>query len=1027
MKINGHLEFHTLGDGELKNAIIERLAGGSGGTSLPDTSQALGRIAYNTDDNTYYYVSSLTPVTWTPFSSGGGTAALQTEVDNIEAASGGIFDTDGTYGGSPVDSALSNVSGSTSLLDALTQLDSAINTATGVNTLNELTDTTISNGGAPVATSFLRWTAGSPGTWADHVLATSDITDVTASATELNVLDGIPVDLTPTEIGYLDGVTSSIQDQFTAVDTEAGYLRTFMGKTGAGSESPTYSSTNYVTQGVNLEVAIGELDADLGTAIAAIDLGALADVTDAQAGSLTSADSYFFRGDSGSPVEYEVIEGTLGALNNVASGVDGTPTDNVLGFNGSQWTAITVPTMLDDGSLGDLGDVTITAAADNNILQYAAGSPGGWVNITPSALAGDMALGDLSDVTDSANANYVLYKDTASTWAAAATGSTSGVQGQGDVLDDLNILGAATVADKYIYSTGAGVFIYGDITSAGRALLDDADAATQRATLSVYSQSEADSNFVDASGDTMAGNLVVPTSYNIQIADAPSSGTHAVNKTYVDNLVAGLTWKNSAVAATTANITLSGTQTIDDIALSAGDRVLVKDQSTGADNGIYVVAAGAWSRATDMDETTPVDEVNGAAVYVEQGTANGDTGWTMTSQVTGSPTGLGTDTITWTQFTGASSVAAGVGLGKTGNTLFVNMGAGIVQLPSDEVGLDIATGVAVQLTSTGSPAEDKLTLVLDGSTLSQSGTGLKVADGGITGVQLASSVAGEGLALNTVGSPAVDQLDVNVDGSTIEISSDTLQVADGGITNAKLADATITIQDDAAATDAISLSETLTVAGTDPINTAIAANVLTISVTAATTAALGVASFATADFSVAAGAVSIKALGVSNAQLVNDNITVSGDGGAGDIDVDLGGTALTIAGGSGCTTVESANTITVNVDDLSSDELTDVTAAPTASGQVNVAVESGSPAEYNYTPTHISHVHTQSSSSTTWTVTHSLGQKFVNVTVYDSSDQVIIPQSVTATSTTVTTITFNTAITGTVVVMGVAGSKTATV
>ena len=70
---------------------------------------------------------------------------------------------------------------------------------------------------------------------------------------------------------------------------------------------------------------------------------------------------------------------------------------------------------------------------------------------------------------------------------------------------------------------------------------------------------------------------------------------------------------------------------------------------------------------------------------------------------------------------------------------------------------------------------------------------------------------------------------------------------------------------------------------------------------------------------------------------------------------------------------------------------------------------------------------TQAAPSTTWTITHNLNQQFVNVTVYDSSDQVIIPQTITATSVNVTTITFNTTITGTAVIMGIPGLASVTI
>lgn len=114
----------------------------------------------------------------------------------------------------------------------------------------------------------------------------------------------------------------------------------------------------------------------------------------------------------------------------------------------------------------------------------------------------------------------------------------------------------------------------------------------------------------------------------------------------INSAIEGLKPKTDVVVATTANITLSGAQTIDGVAVIAGDRVLVKDQSTAADNGIYVVASGAWTRASDANTAT---EVQGAVVSTQSGTANGDTTWRQTADAIT----LGSTALVWSQF-GAS-------------------------------------------------------------------------------------------------------------------------------------------------------------------------------------------------------------------------------------------------------------------------------------------------------------------------------------------------------------------------------------
>ncbi|CUV65241.1 hypothetical protein, putative prophage head decoration protein [Sulfurovum sp. enrichment culture clone C5] len=122
-------------------------------------------------------------------------------------------------------------------------------------------------------------------------------------------------------------------------------------------------------------------------------------------------------------------------------------------------------------------------------------------------------------------------------------------------------------------------------------------------------------------------------------------------KAEIDTLLQGLKPKASVKVATTANITLSGTQTIDTIAVAVGDRVLVKDQTTASQNGIYIVSASAWTRSLD---TNTAVEVTGAFVFVEQGTTNADTAWVQTTDnVT-----LNTTSLVWVKFAGNGAFQA---------------------------------------------------------------------------------------------------------------------------------------------------------------------------------------------------------------------------------------------------------------------------------------------------------------------------------------------------------------------------------
>lgn len=126
---------------------------------------------------------------------------------------------------------------------------------------------------------------------------------------------------------------------------------------------------------------------------------------------------------------------------------------------------------------------------------------------------------------------------------------------------------------------------------------------------------------------------------------SPSAATDVASKGYVDSLVNGIDPKGSCRAATTANITLSGAQTIDGVSVIAGNRVLVKNQSTGSQNGIYVAAAGAWARSADM---AAASLAAGVFTFVEEGTANADTGLICTNNA-GSDV-VGTDALVFTLF-----------------------------------------------------------------------------------------------------------------------------------------------------------------------------------------------------------------------------------------------------------------------------------------------------------------------------------------------------------------------------------------
>jgi len=216
----------------------------------------------------------------------------------------------------------------------------------------------------------------------------------------------------------------------------------------------------------------------------------------------------------------------------------------------------------------------------------------------------------------------------------------------------------------------------------------------------------------------IANGLDLQNQRIVSISD-PSSPQDAASKAYVDNLLAGLRWKQPVRVASTANVTVSnpGTAVFDGITLASGvDRILLKNQTTPSQNGIYLFngSGSALTRTTDADASS---ELSGATVLITEGTVNHDAAYTQTAEITT----LGTDTVTWVQF-----------------------GSGISYTAS-ETGLHLAGTV--------------FSLVLADGSLSQGGSG----------VQIASAFGGQGCSITT-GVLNVGQ------GTGITVAADTVAV-----------------------------------------------------------------------------------------------------------------------------------------------------------------------------------------------------------------------------------------------------------
>jgi hypothetical protein len=954
MKINGNLVFNSDATGEIQYAFLDRLS------AAPTFNAAeAGRIYYDTTAKLYYFNDS---TAWVAIATGGNATALQTEVNAIETSLGTIVNSDGTYNGGNALSGVPFISAATSVTDALTILATEAQGKVDLSELNDVSLTALTNG------QFLVYST-TDSKWENKTLVLAAVTDVTATATEVNQLSGAVV--TAGDLNKLHAVTASAAD---------------------------------------LNVSTGLA----ATNVTSTELGYVHGVTSAIQTQLNNQ---------------QPLNAGLTDLASLANGV-GTGLVVQTGVNTFLDRSLVAPS--DGFSITDPDGVAgaPTFALTNNLLALAGVSANGFVTYV-----GGNAFAERS-ITGTANNIVVTNGD--------------------------GVAGSPTINLAAVTQGTSGAFLKFAVDSLGR-VVSNTPVTTGDITSLV------DATYVNVSGDTMSGNLVMSSGSTVTGLPTPVGATDAASKAYVDAVASNLNIKGSVQSASTVNMpatysngasgvgaTLTNTGTLaalmlDGVAATVGERVLVKNQTTAVQNGVYTVTtvgsgSVAWvlTRAPDSDNSINNAVTPGDFVFVSQGSTQANTGWTETAVGTGSNGDivLGTDVIHFTQFSGAGTYTAGDGLTLSGTVFSVDYGAGIGSLPSGDVGIDLYSSVGALLLTTDGSTQNPVVgsmlalLLKSAGGLTQDTTGLYIPTAGVSNAMLANSIitldvdgagtstvalggtltilgtaaqgistsiAGSTITINAANASTSNKGVASFDGSVFTVTTGNVTVSAGGITNAMLANSTIAFSGTTGGTQTIALGGTplSIVGGSSPVTTVSSAGVLTINVASATVSTLGLASFASTYFAVTAGAVSL-ATTFGAGGITNVNSTVD-SAAANDL--------LTFESGKWVNNTRAAVFGTQSVGSLS-----DVTTTGVASG--DTLVWNASTSKFAAIPTYF--LYSAGSALTSHTVSHSLGQKYCNVTVVDGSDEVVIPQSITFVDANTLTVTFTSALQCKVVVMGVA-------
>ena len=410
-----------------------------------------------------------------------------------------------------------------------------------------------------------------------------------------------------------------------------------------------------------------------------------------------------------------------------------------------------------------------------------------------------------------------------------------------ETLSNKTLTAPKIVDDGFIADANGNELIIFNTTGSAVNQLEISNSATGNGVTIASSGSDTNINIVlDPKG---SGTVDVNSSRITNVTD-PSGDQDAATKAYVDSVANGLDVKKSVRVATTAALAAvtynngAGTLTanangaliIDGVTVSVDDRVLVKNQASAFQNGIYKVTATGSGAATFVltrtpDADTAGELTGGAFFFVEEGTDNADNGYV--TSFNGTPT-LGTTDITFSQFSGAGQISAGNALTKTGNTLDVAVDNTTIEVSSDALRVK-ASGIGANELATDAVTTVK---ILD----------LNVTTGKINDLAVTTGKIND-LAVTT--------------GKINDLAVTTGKIADSAVTNVKLANSSIFFTDESSTQGSVSLGGNIEFLAGEGIDTTVLGNTVRISGELATSSNAGVAFFPTTNFTVTTGSVAI--------------------------------------------------------------------------------------------------------------------------------------------------------------------------